>query len=471
MVIRPKILSLLIENDLICGKVYVIIRLIKMVIIPNKLTEVTMEIKRDKYLQMLQIRKNNGFVKVITGIRRCGKSYLLNEIFYNELKEDGVNDDHIIKFAFDSAEDLLLIGEDLQELAKNKKKVDPKKFMAYIAGHIVDGDMYYLLLDEVQNLDCFEAVLNGYLRKKNMDIYVTGSNSKFLSSDVLTEFAGRGDEVHVLPLSFSEFYARYTDGLDYAFDDYMIYGGLPAVATMQTPEQKMSYLKTQIQNVYLKDIVERHNLSSDENLGELLNIIASGISTLTNPTKLSNTFKSVKNVTLTALTINNYITFMQESFMLSKANRYDVKGKKYIKTPYKIYFEDIGLRNARLDFRQIEETHLMENIIYNELRYRGYNVDVGIVDTREMVNGSYERRQLEIDFVANQGNKRYYIQSAYDIPNEQKMEQETKSFDKTKDSFKKIIVVGKTMKPRRNEKGYLIIGIKEFLLDANSLEL
>lgn len=442
-----------------------------MVIRPNKLIEVVMEIKRDKYLQMLQIRKHNGFVKVITGIRRCGKSYLLNEIFYNQLKEDGIADDHIIKFAFDSAEDLLLIGEDLQELVKNKKKVDPKKFMAYISMNVSDGDMYYLLLDEVQNLDCFEAVLNGYLRKKNMDIYVTGSNSKFLSSDVLTEFAGRGDEVHVLPLSFSEFYASCNDGVDYAFDDYMIYGGLPAVATMQTPEQKMSYLKTQIQNVYLKDIVERHNLSSDDNLSELLDIIASGISTLTNPTKLSNTFKSVKNATLAALTINNYITFMQESFMLSKANRYDVKGKKYISTPYKIYFEDVGLRNARLDFRQIEETHLMENILYNELRYRGYNVDVGVVDTREMVSGSYERRQLEIDFVANQGNKRYYIQSAYDIPNEEKMVQETKPLDKTNDSFKKIIVVGKTMKPRRNDKGYLIMGIKEFLLDANSLEL
>ena len=304
-----------------------------------------------------------------------------------------------------------------------------------------------------------------------MDVYVTGSNSKFLSSDVLTEFAGRGDEIHVLPLSFSEFYANYEDGLDYAFDDYMVYGGLPAVALMKTPEQKSSYLKTQLENVYLKDIVERHNLNSDENIGELLDIIASGISSLTNPTKLANTFKSVKNSSLSALTIDHYITYMQQAFMLSKVNRYDVKGKKYISTPYKIYFEDVGLRNARLDFRQIEETHLMENIIYNELRYRGYNVDVGVVDTRENIDGSSERRQLEIDFVANQGNKRYYIQSAYDIPNEDKMKQETKSFDKTNDSFKKIIVVGKSMKPRRNEKGYLIIGVKEFLLDPNSLEL
>lgn len=430
-----------------------------------------MEIKRDKYLEMLQIRRHNGFVKVITGIRRCGKSYLMNEIFYEKLKECGVNEDHIIKFAFDSAEDLLLIGEDLQELVEVKKKVNPKKFMAYVSQRMTDNDMYYLLLDEVQNLGCFEAVLNGYLRKKNMDVYVTGSNSKFLSSDVLTEFAGRGDEIHVLPLSFSEFYANYEEGLDYAFDDYMIYGGLPAVALMKTSQQKSSYLKTQLQNVYLKDIVRRYNLNSDENIGELLDIIASGISSLTNPTKLANTFKSVKNSSLSALTIDHYITYMQQAFMLSKVNRYDVKGKKYINTPYKIYFEDVGLRNARLDFRQIEETHLMENIIYNELRYRGYNVDVGVIDTRENVDGSSQRRQLEIDFVANQGNKRYYIQSAYDIPNEDKMKQETKSFDKTNDSFKKIIVVGKNMKPRRNEKGYLIIGVKEFLIDPNSLEL
>ncbi len=430
-----------------------------------------MEIKRDKYLEMFQIRRHNGFVKVITGIRRCGKSYLMNEIFYNKLKEEGVNDEHIIKFAFDSADDLLLIDQDLQELATNKKKVDPKKFMAYISKRMTDNDMYYLLLDEVQNLDCFEVVLNGYLRKKNMDVYVTGSNSKFLSSDVLTEFAGRGDEIHVLPLSFSEFYANYEGELDYAFDDYMVYGGLPAVVLMKTEEQKSSYLKTQLKNVYLKDIVERHNLNSDEDLGELLDIIASGISSLTNPTKLSNTFKSVKNSSLSPLTIDHYITYMQEAFLLAKVNRYDVKGKKYINTPYKIYFEDIGLRNSRLDFRQIEETHLMENIIYNELRYRGYNVDVGIIDTRENVNGSLQRRQLEIDFVANQGNKRYYIQSAYDIPNEDKMRQETKSFDKTNDSFKKIIVVGKNIKPRRNEKGYLIVGIKEFLLNPNSLEL
>lgn len=430
-----------------------------------------MEIKRDKYLEMLQIRRHNGFIKVITGIRRCGKSYLMNDIFYEKLRQEGGDESHIIKFAFDSAEDLLLIGEDLQDLFINKKKVDPKKFMTFISQRMIDNDMYYLLLDEVQNLGCFEAVLNGYLRKKNMDVYVTGSNSKFLSSDVLTEFAGRGDEIHVLPLSFSEFYANYQDGLDYAFDDYMIYGGLPAVALMKTSEQKSSYLKTQLQNVYLKDLVERNNLNSDENIGELLDIIASGISSLTNPTKLANTFKSIKNTSLSALTIDRYITYMQQAFILSKVNKYDVKGKKYISTPYKIYFEDVGLRNARLDFRQIEETHLMENIIYNELRYRGYNVDVGFVETRENIDGTLKRKQLEIDFVANQGNKRYYIQSAYDIPNEEKMKQETKSLDNIDDSFKKIIVVKNSIKPRRNEKGYLIVGLKEFLLDPNSLEL
>lgn len=430
-----------------------------------------MEIKRDKYLQMLQIRRHNGFVKVITGIHRSGKSYLLNDIFYDYLKRDGIDNKHIIKFAFDSADDLLLIGEDLQELTLMKRKVDPKKFMNYISSQIVDDNMYYLLLDEIQNLGCFETVLNGYLRKKNMDIYVTGSNSKFLSRDVLTEFRGRGDEIHVLPLSFSEFYASYQDDTNYALDDYMIYGGLPAAALMKSSEQKMSYLKTQLKNLFIKDIVDRHHLGSDENLEELFDIIASGISSLTNPTKLSNTFKSVKNVSLSAPTINNYINYMEEAFIVSKAKKYDVKGKKYIDTPYKIYFEDVGLRNARLNFRQIEETHLMENIIYNELRYRGYNVDVGIIDIRENVNGSYERRQLEIDFVANQGNKRYYIQSAFDIPNEDKMKQETKSFDKTNDSFKKIIILGKSMRPRRTEKGYLLIGIKEFLLDPNSLDL
>lgn len=435
-----------------------------------------MKLKRDKYLGMLEVRRHNGFIKVITGIRRCGKSYLLNKIFYKHLLDNGVMESRIIKFAFDSADDLLLIGEDLQELVKKNQKVNPKKFVEYVSKRIKGRGKFYLLLDEVQNLDNFEAVLNGYLRKSNLDIYVTGSNSKFLSKDVLTEFEGRGDEIHVLPLSFSEFYAAYKKSKkgtkDDAFDEYLIYGGLPALASMKTDEQKSAYLLTQINNVYLKDIVKRYNLNSDSNIGELLNVIASGISSLTNPAKLENTFRSVKKSKLSQFTINNYIEYMQEAFIVNKALRYDVKGKKYINTPYKIYFEDVGLRNARLNFRQIENTHLMENIIYNELRYRGYNVDVGVVEVREKsAEGKSVRKQLEIDFVANQGSKRYYIQSAYDIPNAKKLAQETQGFDKIKDSFKKIIIVEKTMKPRRDENGYVMMGVKEFLLDEDSLEL
>lgn len=429
-----------------------------------------MEIKRQKYLDMLVTRKHNGFIKVITGIRRCGKSYLLNNLFSDDLIKSGVDNSHIIKFAFDSADDLIKIDADLEVLANNKK-VDAKKFIEYIYSKILDDKMYYILLDEVQNLNCFESVLNGFSRKPNLDIYVTGSNSKFLSHDVLTEFEGRGDEIHVLPLSFSEYTSALSSTSDYDLDEYMIYGGLPAVVKMQTDEQKINYLQTQIKNVYLRDIVSRYNLASDQNLGELFNIIASGISTLTNPSKLSNTFKSVKNNSISASTINKYIEYMEDSFLIKRVNRYDVKGKHYIDTPYKIYFEDIGLRNAQLNFRQIENTHIMENIIYNELRYRNFNVDVGVVECRETTDGKSERKQLEIDFVANKGNQRYYIQSAYDIPNEQKMQQETKSFNKIDDSFKKIIVCEKNIRPRRNEKGYLIIGIREFLLNPNSLEL
>ena len=431
-----------------------------------------MEIKRDVYLNKLIERKQNGFIKVITGIRRCGKSYLMNKIFYKHLLSEGISDSHIIRFAFDSADDLLLIDEDFLEIAEQNRKVDPKKFMKYISAEISDDGVYYLLLDEVQLLGSFEAVLNGYLRKDNLDIYVTGSNSKFLSNDILTEFAGRGDEIHVLPLSFSEFYSVYDGTKEEAFDDYTVYGGLPAVASMKSEEQKANYLITQMSNVYLKDIVNRNGLNSDRDIGELVDVLASGISSLTNPKKLENTFKTVKNSTLCAATIEKYIGFLKDSFLINKAERYDVKGKRYISTPYKLYFEDIGLRNARLNFRQIEETHLMENIIYNELRYRGYNVDVGVVEYRERsADGNDTRKQVEIDFVANQGNKRYYIQSAYAISDDDKLRQEIRPFDKTNDSFKKIVVVGKSMKPRRTEKGYLLIGVKEFLLDAGSLEL
>ena len=309
-----------------------------------------MQIERNVYLNKLIARKHNGFVKVITGIRRCGKSYLLNTLFYQHLLESGIEDSHIIRFAFDSAQNLMLIGEDLMEIEEGKRKVDPEKFMTYINDKIVDDGMYYLLLDEVQNLGYFEAVLNGYLRKDNVDVYVTGSNSKFLSSDIITEFAGRGDEVHVLPLSFSEFFSVYDGSKEEAFDDYMVYGGLPSVALMQTEEQKVAYLTTQITNVYLRDIVKRYNLQSDEDIGELLDILASGISTLVNPRKLAGTFKSVKGSTISEVTVAKYIGHMAESFLISKAKRYDVKGKHYIDTPFKVYFEDIGLRNARLNF-------------------------------------------------------------------------------------------------------------------------
>jgi len=432
-----------------------------------------MEIKRDVYLDRMINRKHNGFVKVITGIRRCGKSYLLNTLFYNHLVEEGIPEDHIIVFAFDSADDLIKIGEDpiLIFDSKGETKVDPKRFLAYLNGVITDNGMYYLLLDEVQNLGAFEAVLNGFLRKKNYDVYVTGSNSRFLSKDILTEFEGRGDEVHVLPLSFSEFFSAYSGSKEEAYDDYSVYGGLPAVALMMTEEQKINYLTTQIENVYLKDIIDRYHLQSNNAIGELMDVIASGISTLTNPRKLSNTFASVKQTTISESTVDKYIEHMEDAFMLSRVKRYDVKGRKYIGTPYKIYFEDIGFRNARLNFRQIEETHIMENIIYNELRFRGFKVDVGVVISREKDReGKDIKKQLEIDFIATMGSNRYYIQSAYAIPNEEKYEQETNSFDKTKDAFKKIILVEKSMKPRRDEKGYVTMGVKEFLLDANSLE-
>ena len=432
-----------------------------------------MEIKRDVYLKRLINRKHNGFIKVITGIRRSGKSYLLNTLFYNHLLESGIKANHIIMFAFDSADDLLKIGEDpfLLDNTREERKVNPKKFLEYINQQIVDGEMYYLLLDEVQNLGAFESVLNGFLRKKNLDVYVTGSNSKFLSKDILTEFEGRGDEIHVLPLSFSEFFSVYNGNKEEAFDDYSVYGGLPAVALMNTEEQKSTYLSTQMKNLYLRDIINRYRLHNDSAIGELLDVIASGISTLTNPRKLAATFDSIKKTSISEVTVDKYIQFMEDAFILTRVKRFDVKGKKYIGTPYKIYFEDIGVRNARLDFRQIEGTHIMENIIFNELRFRGYKVDVGIVESREKDEGGKEvRKQLEIDFIATMGSRKYYIQSAYAIPDEQKYKQETKSFDKINDSFKKILLVEKSMKPRHDESGYVMMGVKEFLLDAESLE-
>lgn len=432
-----------------------------------------MEIKRDVYLNRLIIRKHNGFIKVITGIRRCGKSFLLNTLFYNHLINEGIKKDHIIMFAFDSADDLIKIGENpiILDNMREDRKVDPSKFLNWLQPQISDNNMYYILLDEVQKLGAFESVLNGFLRKNNLDVYVTGNNSKFLSKDILTEFEGRGDEVHILPLSFSEYYTFKGGDKSEAYDDYSVYGGLPAVVLMKTEKQKTNYLITQMQNLYLRDIINRYGIQDDINIGEGLDIIASGISTLTNPKNIANTINSIHNKNICDATVERYITYMEDAFMINRVKRFNVKGRKYIGTPYKIYFEDIRLRNARIQFRQNEGTHIMENIIFNELRYRGYQVDVGMVETREKDNeGKESRKQLEIDFIATLGSKKFYIQSAYSIYNQAKYEQEIAPFDKTIDSFKKIIIVEKSMKPRYDEKGYVMMGIKEFLLDKNSLD-
>lgn len=432
-----------------------------------------MEIKRDVYLNRMIVRKHNGFIKVITGIRRSGKSYLLNTLFYNHLIREGIADDHIIRFAFDSADDLIKIGEDpiVLDNVREDRKVDPTKFLNWLQPQIADKEIHYILLDEVQKLGAFESVLNGFLRKSNLDVFVTGSNSKLLSKDILTEFEGRGDEIHVLPLSFSEYYAFKSGDKSEAFDDYSIYGGLPAVALMTTEEQKSQYLISLMQNLYLRDIKKRYSLQNEETIGEVLDVIASGISTLTNPRNIANTMNSVHGGNICDATVDRYISHMEDAFMLTRVKRYNVKGRKYIGTPYKIYFEDIGLRNARLNFRQIEGTHIMENVIYNELRYRGYQVDVGMVESREKnAEGKEIRVQCEIDFIATLGSRKYYIQSAYAIPDQEKYAQETASFDKTMDSFKKIVIVEKSMKPRRDEKGYVMMGVKEFLLDKDSLE-
>lgn len=432
-----------------------------------------MEIKRDFYLDKLIRKMNNGFIKVITGIRRCGKSYLLNTIFYNYLIGSGVDEEHIIKFAFDSGDDLLKIGEDLLDLdiLSGERLVDPKKFLDYIKDKTQTKDKYYILLDEVQLLASFEQVLNGFLRQDNFDVYVTGSNSKFLSKDIITEFAGRGDEIHVMPLSFSEYMQTTSLDKEDAFAEYQVFGGLPALCSMDSDEDKMNYLKTQLDNVYLRDIVNRYDIRSDSELAELLNVLASGMSSLTNPSKIEATFESSKQTKISANTIDKFIEYFEDSFILKRAYRYDVKGRKYIGTPYKIYFEDVGLRNARLNFRQIEPTHLMENIIYNELRHRGYMVDVGVVMTREKdKNDKDVRKQREVDFIANLGTKRYYIQSAYSLPSAEKAEQEKKSLLNIDDSFKKIIIVKDRVKAFLDDNGIVTINLFDFLLNKDSLD-
>ncbi len=417
-----------------------------------------MKINRDIYLDKLVSKKHNKLIKIITGIRRCGKSYLLFNLFKDHLVSEGVPYDHIIEVAFD--------------LYENIEYRDPNIFLPYIKDQIKDKETYYILLDEVQLLKEFEAVLNSLSRMKNVDIYVTGSNAKFLSKDIITEFRGRGDEVHMSPLTFREFMSVYPGDKDAAWKEYVLYGGIPLVLEFSTPDQKVDFLKKLFDETYISDIVGRNNVKNRSELEELLNILSSAIGSLTNASKLSDTFKSVKNKTLSHNTINKYIGYFEDSFLLRSAYRYDIKGKKYIDTPLKYYFTDLGLRNARLNFRQVEETHAMENIIFNELLVRGYNVDVGVVTTNEVdKTGKKIRKQREIDFVCNKGSKRYYIQSALTLPNDEKKEQEQRSLLLTQDGFKKIIITKDAIAPLYNENGILVMGLFDFLLDGNSLEI
>ena len=415
-----------------------------------------MEIKRNRYLNTLISKKHNGLIKVITGMRRCGKSYLLFTLFKEHLLSDGIDEDHIIEIAFDAFE--------------NKKYRDPDVLYPYLKEQIKDDAMYYILLDEVQLLGEFESILNSLIRMKNVDVYVTGSNARFLSKDVITEFRGRGDEVHMYPLSFAEFMSVYPGTKQDGWNEYMLYGGIPPVLEFTTPDQKIAFLKSLFEETYISDIVGRHNIRNKAELEELLNILSSAIGSLTNPQKLSATFQTVKKKKISNSTIKRYIDYLCDSFLIDSAIRYDVKGRKYIDTPVKYYFTDMGLRNARLNFRQIEETHSMENIIFNELKMRGFNVDVGVImqyETNE--KGSNIRKQLEIDFVCNQGSKRYYIQSAYAIPDQAKMEQEQRSLMLTGDFFKRMIITKDTPAPYYNESGVLIMNVYDFLLNENSL--
>lgn len=417
-----------------------------------------MDIKRDKYLNDLINRMHNGMIKVVTGIRRCGKSYLLFNIFKNYLLKQGVPVSHIIMIELDQR--------------KNKKYRDPDAILDYIESLIIDDEQYYIMLDEVQMLKEFEEVLNSLLHIRNADIYVTGSNSKFLSKDVITEFRGRGDEIHIYPLTFKEFMEAYEGDIYHGWAEYVVYGGLPLTVTMKTEEQKINYLTNLFKETYLKDIIERHHIEKTQELEDLINILASAIGSLTNPPKIEATFKSTIQSTISLNTIRQYIEHLEDAFIINKANRYNVKGRKYIGTPLKYYFEDVGLRNARLGFRQIEETHLMENIIYNELRSRGYSVDVGVVEKRGTnKEGKEYKNQLEIDFVANLGSKRYYVQSAFSMTTEEKCIQEKASLININDSFKKIIVVKDVVNVTRDENGITTMSIYDFLLKENSLEL
>ena len=417
-----------------------------------------MEIKRDVYLNKLIRKKKNGLIKVVTGVRRCGKSYLLFHLFHDHLLDSGVAEDHIIEIALNDR--------------SNKELRDPDAILKFIKESIKDREDYYIILDEVQYLVEFEDVLNSLLHIRNADVYVTGSNSKFLSSDVITQFRGRGDEIRVYPLSFSEYLSVYQGSQDEAWDDYLVYGGLPLILAMEEPEDKAEYLHSLFQKVYISDIVERHNVRNKEELDELVDVLASAIGSYTNQNKLVRTFKSVKNKTISDKTIKKYTDYLIDSYLISKADRYDIKGKKDIGKLSKYYFEDVGLRNARLGFRQIEETHLMENIIYNELRVRGYHVDVGVVEKYETKpDGKRGKKQLEVDFVATKGSEKYYIQSAFPLPTADKVNQEQRGLLSIPDFFRKIVVVGENIKVRRDENGIITIGLRNFLLDKNSLKL
>lgn len=418
-----------------------------------------MDIERKIHLQKLIDSKHNGMIKVITGVRRCGKSYLLFSLFRNHLISEGVKEDHIIQI-------------DLED-RRNKKLCDPDALLAYIDNKILDNDRHYILLDEIQKVDDFEDVLNSYLKMPNADVYVTGSNSKLLSKDVVTEFRGRGLEIKIHPLSFKEFMSVYQgESKETALLEYMTYGGLPQTVTLKSREAKEDYLKSLFSSTYINDIKERYKIMNDSDLEELIDIMASSIGGLTNPLKLQNTFRTVKHSTITVDTIKRYLDIMQDAFLIEKSVRYDIKGKKYIDTPSKYYFEDVGLRNARLNFRQSEETHLMENIIYNELRNRGLSVDVGqVIQNGKDENGKFQRKTFEVDFVCNRGFKRYYIQSAFDLPTPEKKEQEQNSLLRINDNFKKIIIVGGMTPTYINDNGIIIMNIIDFLLDDRSLSL
>ena len=416
-----------------------------------------MKIKRDLYLQRLINRIDNGMIKVITGIRRSGKSYLIFKIFKSYLLNNLTDEQHIIEFELDRIE--------------NKKYRKPNIILEEINSLIVDNKKYYILLDEIQMLEEFEEVLNSLLHKDNVDIYVTGSNSKFLSHDILTEFRGRGDEIHIYPLSFKEYMTVYEGDKYQGWADYVIYGGLPQILSMKTEEQKINYLTRLFEETYIKDIMERNKIEKIQELNDLINVLASCVGSLSNPSKILSTFKSCIKSDISLNTIRKYIEYLKNAFVINEAYRYDVKGRKYIGTPLKYYFEDVGLRNARLEFRQVEETHLMENIIYNELKIRGYKVDVGMVTKSILTSeGNREKKQLEVDFIANLGSKRYYIQSALSLSTEEKVKQEKASLININDSFKKIILVKDIIKVKRDEDGIVTMNVYDFLLNDNSLE-